>query len=176
MPSIALIGFMGTGKTAVGRVLAERLGQEFIDLDAVIEEQEGISIAEIFRRHGEAHFRKLEQKAVAEVSQRRDVVLAAGGGAVLDRENVVNLKRMGPVVHLMAHPEMIVRRIAGQHHRPLMEVEDRRGRIENLLAVRLPFYAVADMDIDTSGLSVKKVVERIIGRLKESDTGEIDHG
>jgi shikimate kinase len=176
MSSIVLIGFMGTGKTAVGKKLAERLGLEFIDLDAVIEQRRGVTISEIFRRHGEPHFRRLEKEALAKVARRNDVVLAAGGGAVLDRENVEKLKKMGPVVHLMAGPGVIEERIAGQHHRPLMEVEDRRKQIENMLAVRLPFYAVADLDIDTSRLSVEEAAERIVTRLKESGMEECDHG
>ena len=176
MSSIVLIGFMATGKTVVGQRLAERLEREFIDLDAVIERQEKTTISEIFRRHGEPYFRRREREAVAGVCDRRDVILAAGGGAVLDRENIRRMKGMGLVAHLMARPEVIERRISGRHERPLMEVDDRRSRIEELLAVRLPFYAVADMDIDTSDLTVEEVTERIIGRLKESETEEPDHG
>jgi shikimate kinase len=176
MSSIVLIGFMGSGKTAVGRKLAERLGREFIDLDAVIERQAGITISEIFCRYGEPYFRKLEKEAVASVSSHRDVVLAAGGGAVLDQDNVGRLKSMGPVVHLMARPEVIARRIREYHHRPLLEVDNRRSRIEDLLDVRLPFYAVADMDIDTSDLAVEEVTERILDRWKNFETEEPDHG
>jgi shikimate kinase len=104
------------------------------------------------------------------------VVLAAGGGAVLDRENVEKLKQMGPLVHLMARPEVIEKRIRGQRHRPLMEVDDRRKQIESMLAVRLPFYAVADMDIDTSDLSVDGVAERIVRRLGTFESKESGHG
>jgi len=110
------------------------------------------------------------------VSGRRDVILAAGGGAVLDRENVENLKKMGPLVHLMARPEAIEERISGQHHRPLMEVDDRLRKIESMLAVRLPFYAFADMDIDTSELSIEEVATRIICRLGTLESEESDHG
>ena len=176
MSSIVLIGFMGTGKTAVGRKLAERLGREFIDLDALIEGQQEMTIAEIFRRHGEERFRRLERGAVAGVATRRNVILAAGGGAVLDRENVRYLKQMGPLVHLMARPEVIERRISGQRHRPLMEVDDRRKKIESMLAVRLPFYAVADMDIDTSDLSIEAVAGRIVRRLGAFESEESGHG
>jgi len=171
MSSIVLIGFMGTGKTAVGRRLAERLDREFIDLDAIIERQEGIPIEKIFRRHGETYFRSLEKKAVAELSESRDMVVAAGGGAVLDRENVRNLQKLGKLVHLTARPGVIVERISGQHHRPLMEADDRRRRIEEMMAVRWPFYTVADLDVDTSDLSIREVVERIVNRLEESSYG-----
>jgi shikimate kinase len=176
MSAIVLIGFMGTGKTAVGKRLAERLGCEFVDLDAIIERLAGMTITEIFRRHGEPYFREMEKKVVAELRGRQDVVVAAGGGAVLDRDNVENLQKMGPLVHLMARPEVIARRISEQHHRPLMEVADRRGRIEQMLAVRLPFYAVADLDIDTSNLSVEEIVEKITGHLEEFETEESAHG
>ncbi len=171
MPAIILIGFMGTGKTAVGRRLSERLDREFIDLDAVIEQQEGMTIEKIFCRHGEPYFRALEKRAVAELSKRRNTVVAAGGGVVLDRENVRNLQKLGKLVHLTTRPEVIAERISGQHHRPLIEVEDRRRRIEEMMAVRLPFYAVADVDIDTSDLSVEEIAERIIDRLEESSHG-----
>lgn len=171
MKNIVLIGFMATGKTAVGRKLAEALHMKFVDLDDLIVEHKGITIAEIFDRHGEAHFRKLEREMVARVSRRRFLVVATGGGVVLDPENVSKLKRMGRMIHLSASPEVILERVSNEDHRPLLETADREGRIRDLLSRRAPFYAIADLEIDTSGLSVDEVVVEIVRHLQEAVHG-----
>jgi shikimate kinase len=171
MSGMVLIGFMGTGKTAVGQRLAEQLGLEFIDLDALIEKKMGISISNIFREYGESYFRRIEKQTVNEICRRNDLVVATGGGVVLDRENIINLKKMGLLIHLVAQPEVVLDRIANDRQRPLMEVKDRQRRIEALMSKRTPFYECADVEIDTSELSIQEVADRIKNILGESGHG-----
>ena len=171
MNNIVLIGFMGTGKTAVGTRLAAKLHKEFIDLDECIEERLYMSIREIFDIFGEAYFRKVEKEVVSEISKRDGLVVAAGGGAVLDSENVSNLKKMGSMIHLSARPDVILKRTQHEHHRPLLETEDRGKQIAVLLAQRTPFYAEADYEIDTSDLGVEDVVEKIVNYIQEQFDG-----
>jgi shikimate kinase len=168
MKGVVLIGFMGTGKTAVGKRLAERLQMNFRDIDALIEEKLGSSIELIFRKYGEPYFRKIEREMVAHISSRQSLVVATGGGVVLNPENVVNLKKIGRIIHLSARPDVILGRIKDEHHRPLLESQDREGQVEVLQAKRASFYAVADLEIDTSDLSIEDVVERILSYLRES--------
>ena len=171
MKNIVLIGFMAVGKTAVGKKLAEALHMKFIDLDDLIVEQRGLSISEIFVQYGEAHFRELEREMVAQVSRRNFLVVATGGGVVLDPKNVSNLKKMGVMIHLSARPEAILERVLNEDHRPLLETADREGRVRELLLQRAPFYAVADLEIDTSGLNVDEIVMEIVRHLQESSHG-----
>jgi shikimate kinase len=167
MKGVVLVGFMGAGKTEVGKSLAERLGMKFLDVDAIIEERLGMSIGQIFQRHGEAYFRKVEKEVVADISNADGLVVATGGGVVLDSENVVNLKRLGKMIHLIARPDIILTRLKRKNDRPLLEAADREKRIETLLARRAPFYARADHEIDTSELGVEDVVEQILHYLRE---------
>lgn len=159
---IFLVGFMGTGKTTVGRQLAERLGRPFVDLDAEIEARAGKPISAIFRDEGEAHFRALERAAVQEVAARRGIVAAAGGGAVLDHRNTADLLRAGLLVCLMARPEVILARVQAETHRPLLEQGDKERRIIELLEQRLPIYRALPIRVDTSDLSPNEVVERVL--------------
>jgi len=161
--NIVLIGFMGTGKSAVGRRLAERLERPFIELDRIIEEREGCSIAEIFERRGEAHFRRIERAAVHVAAQLPDVVIATGGGAVLDDENVKALKATGILVCLTAAPEVIRERLGDVRTRPLLSgAADPLAEIKRLLAARAPRYALADHIVDVSHLLVDDVVESVV--------------
>jgi shikimate kinase len=175
MSSIILVGFMGTGKTVVGKKLAEKLGLKFVDLDMLIEEKLGMSIREIFERFGEPYFRRIEREVVSEMSKHhvRDdgLVIATGGGVVLDSRNVADLKSMGTMIHLCARPDVIVMRTADTHHRPLLETEEREMEVHHLLMVRRPYYARADYEIDTSDLSVENVVEKIMHHLQEPYNG-----
>lgn len=167
MRGVVLVGFMGTGKTVVGRSLAKKLDLKFVDIDDLIEQRLGMSIEEVFQRHGEPYFRGVEKKVVAQISKGDGYVVAAGGGVVLDLENVTKLKRMGRMIHLFARPDVILNRLQDVHNRPLLEGEDRRRRIEVLLTRRASFYARADHEIDTSELSVEEVVEKIYRYLQE---------
>ncbi|MFA5339375.1 MAG: shikimate kinase [Candidatus Omnitrophota bacterium] len=172
MKNIILVGFMGAGKTAVGKALAGLLKRDFVDLDEKIEKREGMPIAEIFAKKGEPYFRKVEKDAVKEMaSLYTGVVTGTGGGAVIDKENVVNLKSNGILFYLDASPAKILERTKGHTHRPLLNVSDPKEKISELLAKRAEFYAQADHRIDTDNLSVDEVAEKIISLLKED--GEI---
>jgi len=171
---IALIGFMGTGKTTVGRALAARLGREFIELDALIEKRAGRTIAEIFRQEGEPRFRELEIEAVKDVAARQNAVIAGGGGVVLNRINIDRLKINCIIVYLKASPEVILARTAADNtFRPLLAVANRAAKIKELLAARRPLYeGAADIEIDTSTLDRDEVVEKIIGKLKAYESND----
>jgi shikimate kinase len=166
--SIALIGFMGTGKTAAGKALAERLGKEFIELDALLELKAGKTIPEIFQQDGEVIFRELEIGVTKEVSQRKNAVIACGGGVVLNKINIDRLKEECLIVYLTASPGVILKRTSSdKNDRPLLKVVDRTSEIQRLLKFRKPFYErAADITINTSKLAITSVVEQIIGKVK----------
>ena len=170
--SIALIGFMGTGKTVVGKALAERLGKEFIELDALIEQKAGKTIPEIFQQDGEIAFRELEIEAAREVSQKRNVIIACGGGVVLNQINIDRLKQESLIVYLTASPEVILRRTSSdRNERPLLEAADRASTVKELLEFRQPFYErAAEITIDTSKLGIDSVAGRIIEKVKENES------
>ncbi|MEM3031233.1 MAG: shikimate kinase [Candidatus Micrarchaeia archaeon] len=165
--NITLVGFMGTGKSSVGRLLARRLGMRFVDTDDVIEKETGVSISEIFAKHGEQKFRDIERDVVRRVALKDNLVISAGGGIVLRKENIDDLKRNGPVVCLSATPEEIWARVKKTSHRPLLMVDDPLGRIRELLAAREPAYALADACVDTTGLTVAEVSERVIAAVEK---------
>ncbi len=167
--SLALIGFMGAGKTAVGKVLAEKLGKEFIELDTLIEQRAGKTIPEIFRQYGEVRFRELEIEAAKEVSGKKKVVVACGGGLVLNKINIDRLQKEFIIVYLTASPQVILKRTAAdKNERPLLKGDEKAERIRELLKYRQPFYErAADIKINTSKLSVNNVAEQIIERLKD---------
>jgi shikimate kinase len=165
--SIALIGFMGTGKTVVGRLLASKMGKEFIELDAVIAAKAGRSVPEIFRVEGEIGFREREIEAAREVAGKKNVVIACGGGIVLNKINIDRLRQECTIICLTASPGVILARTASDEGgRPLLEVADRERRVKELMAFRRPYYeAAADIMVNTSRLKPEKVAERIIEKL-----------
>jgi shikimate kinase len=166
MNSIVLTGFMGAGKSVVGRRLAERLDMNVVDTDDVIEEDEGMKISEIFARYGEARFRELESEAVHKVSALKDQVIVTGGGVVLNAANIENLRENGTIVYLHVAPETAYNRVKNETHRPLLQVEDPLKNIKELLEQRAPFYANNDIEVDTSKLSVNEVVSEILNKIK----------
>lgn len=166
MKNIVLTGFMGAGKSSVGRKLAERLGIGIVDTDDLIERSAGMRIFEIFAKHGEPHFRELEKKAVAEASKLENRVILTGGGVVLKEENMKNLRRNGIIIYLHAKPGVIYSRIKHETHRPLLQVENPMKKIKELLEYRAPYYANNDFIVDTSELTVEQVVEEILKKLK----------
>jgi shikimate kinase len=164
VPQVILTGFMATGKTEVGRRLARRLGRPFVDTDGLVEAAAGKRVAAIFAEEGEAHFRALERAAVAEACLVPEAVVATGGGTLLDADSRRRLAAAGPIVCLSASAEEIVRRVEDAGTRPLLANGgggDRLGRIRELLATRAAVYALATHEVDTSGLSVDEVVERV---------------
>jgi shikimate kinase len=159
---IVLTGFMGTGKSVVGRRLAERLGLSFLDLDDLIEEAAGMAIPEIFASEGESGFRRREREVIASLATRRDCVIATGGGAVLDPENVRNLKTGAVIICLRAEPTIILERIGADAHRPLLQGPDRLARIRELLEQRASAYAQADFSVETGRFDPEEIVDRIV--------------
>ncbi len=162
MKNIILIGFMGSGKTEVGKRLAERLGYQFVDTDNIIEKKTGKSIGDIFREHGEGYFRGLEAEVVRDLSGLSRHVIATGGGIVINRENILNLKKTGLMVWLNASPETIYNRVRYESHRPLLYADNPLEEIKRLIGVREQFYKEADISVETDGLEVEKIVDIII--------------
>lgn len=165
--SIALIGFMGTGKTTVGKLLAGKLLKKFIELDAEIEKKTGKTISDIFRENGEEYFRGLEAEAVKEIGGKKNLVIACGGGIILKAENIFRLKQECVIVCLSASPDIILQRVSGDNNiRPLLDVADRGKKIKELLELRRPLYAqAADINIDTSGIDAPGVLKKILSAL-----------
>ncbi|MGQ9626858.1 MAG: shikimate kinase [Anaerolineae bacterium] len=160
--NIILTGFMGTGKTSVGLEVARRLGRPFVDMDAEIEARTGKSIATIFSEEGEPRFRNLEAEMCRELSARRGLVIATGGGALLDEENRRCMSDSGLVICLTCQVEEILRRLSESDDRPLLAVSERKREIESLLARRRAAYEAIPHRIDTTGLTVDEVAEQVI--------------
>jgi shikimate kinase len=160
--NLVLVGFMGTGKTVTGRRVAARLGREFVDMDAVITARSGRSIPQIFAREGEAYFRKLERALVQELAARQDLVISAGGGAVLDPENLRDFERTGVTVCLTATPEAVLRRVGRSSRRPLLEGDDKNQRIRNLLEKRKALYESIARQVDTTERTPDEVATLVL--------------
>ena len=170
--NIVLIGFMGTGKSSVGKVLAKRLNRTCVDIDQRIEEEQKKKIADIFEKEGEAHFRHLEKEMVRRVCADTNLVITAGGGAVLDSENMETFKKNGLVVSLEATAETIYQRVKDSKHRPLLKGGDVMGEIRRLLESRKPFYAKANMTFKTDGKSAVQVADAIATALEKEEEFE----
>jgi shikimate kinase len=168
MSNISLIGFMGAGKTAVAKKLAAVLGRELVSIDALIVDREKRSINEIFFKEGEAYFRSIEKETIKNMSGRDHLVIDCGGGAALDHDNMCRLKENGIVVYLKARSGTIYDRIKGDCHRPLLKVDDPRAKIQELLALREPFYFQADVVVNTDEKSLDDVTEEILSFIKAS--------
>lgn len=164
--NIFLVGLMGSGKTTVGRALAKRLGMRFIDSDHEIESRTGASISWIFEIEGEASFRKREAEVIRDLTARKGIVLATGGGTVIDPENRRCLKERGTVIYLRASVSSLLQRTMHDRNRPLLQTEDPRGKMEALSRQREPFYReVADIVIDTGRQNVHAMVQSILGKV-----------
>ena len=165
--NIVFIGFMGTGKSTIGMRVAERLKKTFVDMDREIESLNGMSVAEIFRRYGEIRFRSEESLMAKKLARQKDLVIATGGGTVLNSENVAVLKENGILVCLDADPADIQVRVNRKKgSRPLLKREASLADIEELLQAREPFYACADIRVTTTGKSMNEIVDVIIASLK----------
>lgn len=167
MDSIVLVGFMGTGKTAVAKMLADLIGKKYVSLDERIIKADGRPIKDIFSQEGEPYFRKIEKEIVKQVSREKGLVIDTGGGVVLDEENMEELRSSGVVVCLWAKPETIYERTSRYGHRPLLNVDNPMEKIKELLEYRRPFYEKADIHIDTDELNVAKIADLIQRRVYE---------
>jgi len=170
MKNIVLIGFMDTGKTTIATKLANELGMRYVSTDDLIEKKEKRTINEIFTRSGEDYFRAAETEVIKEISTLSGLVVDTGGGAVMREENLTNLKALGIVICLTADEATVMERTKKYKHRPLLNVEDPKRKIRELLAKRAPLYAKADHCIDTSEFTVRQVVEKIVNLVKEACT------
>ena len=166
--NIIFVGFMGTGKSLVARRLAKRLGRRFVDTDSRIEHEADMPIAQLFATEGEAAFRQRERQAIARACQEKELVIATGGGAIVDGENARTMKASGPVICLTARPEVILQRVQGDTTRPLLQGPNPLENIQRLLAARAEAYARADITIDTSSLGPEAVLEATLTALAQA--------
>jgi len=172
LKNIILIGFMGTGKTAVGKKLAIRLGFSYLDTDTIIEDRAGCTIAELFKGQGETYFRGLERSVIQEVVQSQRCVISTGGGAVVDPQNLELLKKNGFVICLTSSPEKILERTVRKRSvRPLLQGKEPLKEIERLLKLRVRYYEKADWTVDTTEKTVVEVVSLIEKKIEAGDIG-----
>ena len=160
--NIALIGFMGVGKSAVGRNLAKKLRRRFIDLDRIVEKTAGMNVREIFLRKGEPFFRQLEKQVLAAILQKDRQVISTGGGVITDDENLMLLRERALLVALTASVDVLLARAGNGSKRPLLEGANRKERVEELLIQRQGRYARAHVTIDTTELTLDQVVDKIM--------------
>jgi shikimate kinase len=165
--NIALIGFMSTGKTSVGRLLSERLSKEFVETDSMVIRMAGKSIGRIFDEDGELRFRELEMLAVEKASRMKDVVISCGGGAVLNKLNIDRLRDSSRVVLLTASKAVILERAKKEKvARPVLNKARKASNIDELIAFRKPLYeAYADFAVDTTTISIDEAVRQVLKRL-----------
>ena len=161
MKNIIFVGFMGTGKTAVSKKVAEVFGKKYLSIDDEIEKSIGRSIKDIFSTDGEPYFRRLEKQMVEIASQKEDLIVDTGGGVVLDEENMNLLKKSGMVICLWSDVDAICERTYSCGHRPLLNVENPKKKIQELLEYRKPFYEKAEYHIDTSKISINEIVQKV---------------
>ena len=166
--NIFLVGSMGAGKSTIGKQLAKSLRKDFVDSDHEIESRTGVDIGYIFDLEGEEGFRKRERQAIEDLTQKRDIVLATGGGAVLSAENRSNLVARGFVVYLHAPLDLLVERASRDRGRPLLDGHDPRDRLNQLLEERDPLYRqVADLVMETDERSTRLVVKDLVRHIEE---------
>jgi shikimate kinase len=166
--NIIFVGPMGAGKTTIGKQLARQLGRTFYDSDRVIEERTGANIPLIFEMEGEEGFRRREKAIIAELTNKQDIVLATGGGVVLDPENRDQITRQGFVIYLKAPLDQLFNRTAKDKNRPLLQTPDPRKKLEEILNARDPLYReVADVVIETDGSPARGVVKKLLALITE---------
>ncbi len=166
--NIFLVGLMGAGKSTVGRQLAKALGRDFYDSDKEIEKRTGVSISWIFEMEGEVGFRNREQKVIDDLTKLKDIVLATGGGAILSEDNRRCLRSRGQVIYLSTSVEQLFRRTVKDKTRPLLQEDDPKKQITELLALREPLYRdVADIELRTGDQSIQHVVSGLIKKLED---------
>ncbi len=164
--NLALIGFMGTGKSSVGRLVADALHFTFLDTDRVIEARAGKMISKIFEQDGEGAFREWERRIVEELTRRAKTVISAGGGLPANPANLASLKTHALVVCLWASPEKILERVRSQTHRPLLNRPDPMAEIRRLLSERDPYYRQADVLVNTELRPLREVAGQVIHQFR----------
>ena len=164
MKNIVLIGFMGSGKTTIGKALEKKTDMAFVDTDELIEAYEGCKISNIFADKGETYFRRLENETLKKlVTGTNFKIISTGGGIVINKVNIPLLKQLGKVFYLRIKPETVVERLEGDKTRPLLIGEDKLVKVEQLMTDRKELYEMAaDKTIDTDGLSVSEIVGKIL--------------
>ena len=160
--NIFITGFMGTGKSTVAIALADKVHKKFIDMDILIEKKEGKSISEIFNDEGESYFRKVERTILKEIIKQNDLVIATGGGSLLNGENYHLVRENSVIILLKANPEIIFDRLKEDNERPLLSEENKLDRIKILMEQRKDQYSRFGYSVDTSNLTVAQVVDEII--------------
>ncbi len=168
-PGVVLVGFMGSGKSSVGRVLARRFGAPFVDVDERIERTAGCRIRDLFEREGEPAFRERENTTLRDVLSVKGCVVATGGGAFADEENRGLLRSYAPVVYLEAAVETLLERLAGDLGRPLLRGADREETIRKLLSRRVIGYRTADATVRTDGRTVEEVAGEVADWIERTE-------
>ena len=149
--NIILCGFMGSGKSTVGLLLAKKLGMSFIDLDTYIEKKEGMTVSKISEKYGEPYFRKVEKESAKELAEKNGLVIAAGGGTLVDKENADTFRTSGKIVLLDLPVEVIAERLKGDNSRPLLQRPDKDKAMRELYEKRMPLYkSAADITVDAA--------------------------
>ena len=162
MKNIVLTGFMGTGKTTIGKELARMLHMRLVDVDAEIEGTQKMTISDIFATHGEQHFRDIETDMIKKLSREKNIIISTGGGAVLRDENMEALKENGIIFCLNASTETILERTGRSEDRPLLKVDNPKEKISAMLSFRRPFYEKAGSMIETDGKTPLEIVQEIM--------------
>ena len=161
--NLFLVGFMGCGKSTMARILSEKTGAELIEMDETIEKEAGMSINEIFEKHGEPYFRDLESQLVERIMKKGGAVVSCGGGAILREENVSNMKKNGKIVYFSATPETIFKRVRHSTNRPLLNGNMNVEYISALMGKRLPLYEkAADITIVVDEKNKQEVVDELM--------------
>ncbi len=163
--SIVLVGMMGSGKSSIGRRLAAALELPFNDADAAIEQAAGMTIEDIFRRHGEPYFRDGEERVIRRLLEAGSQVLATGGGAVLSDRTRQEIAKNGISIWLKAPVDLLFQRVSRRDNRPLLKTADPRGALARLLTERTPYYSAADLTVESREAPHESVVEEIIAHL-----------
>ncbi|MBQ2675794.1 MAG: shikimate kinase [Clostridia bacterium] len=164
--NIILSGFMGSGKTTVSKILSDKLSMDFIDLDELITEQNNMSVSEIFEKFGEKTFREFENNAVKSMCDKQNIIIATGGGTLLNADNSALLKKIGTVVFLDVSVDTVIRRLENDTTRPLLQSKNKKNAIEEMLMGRMPIYrAAADVVVDANNDDPSITADEIIVKL-----------
>ena len=164
-----LTGFMGSGKSTIGPIIANTIGWDFYDLDKLIEEKIGMKVSEIFEKFGEKHFRKIEKETLHELIKKENIIISLGGGTIVDEENLISIKKAGKLIYLKVSPGIVYERLRFKRDRPVLTMDGTINlnknefveKIFNLMETRRMFYEQADITIDTDNISIGLTVDKI---------------